>query len=166
MTIALATTRPDFEEARQLIALMAAWDITESRALGIGDKDVLDAYYADTPDMMIAKFSKPGAALVVYRIDGTAVGCGAFSSASDGIAELHKMFVKPGHRRKGIGKALLTALLTEMKQRGYATARLETVQFMTEAIALYRAFGFVPATPFHDRPESFRTVTLFLQKPL
>jgi len=166
MNIERATSRPDFEEARQLIALMAAWDITESRTLGIGDKGVLDAYYGDTPDMMIARFSAPGAGLLVCRIDGAAVGCGAFSAAGDGAAELHKMFVKPGHRGKGIGKALLTAILAEMKQCGYASARLETVQFMTEAIGLYRAFGFVAAEPFHDRPENFRAVTLFLQKPL
>ena len=109
MNITMARESADFKQARDLIALMAAWDITESRVLGIGDKDVLEAYYSETPDMMEQAFTKraPGFsfagwktwrrdALHFRRSIGKRSNCTRCSSG--------------GFSGKGIGKALMTAV--------------------------------------------------------
>jgi ribosomal protein S18 acetylase RimI-like enzyme len=59
------------------------------------------------------------------------------------------MWVAPHARGLGLGRRLLAEL------EGMSTtdvARLETNRNLTEAIALYRAAGYVEVEPFNDEP--------------
>jgi [ribosomal protein S18]-alanine N-acetyltransferase len=57
-------------------------------------------------------------------------------------AELESIVVEAGARRKGLGEALIKALLTRLEREGVSRLRLEVRSSNIAAIALYNACGF------------------------
>lgn len=95
----------------------------------------------------------------VLAIDagGTPVGCGSFRAYDAVAAEVKRMFVAAAARRRGIASAVLGEIETWARERGFATALLETGTLQAEAIALYERLGYehVPAfPPYVDMPAS------------
>jgi putative acetyltransferase len=88
------------------------------------------------------KYSAPLGSILVVRENGEIVGCVAVRPLSPDICEMKRLYVKPAHRRKNIGRELALAIIDEAKRLGYKAIRLDTVEAMTEASALYRALGF------------------------
>ena len=84
------------------------------------------------------------AVLLVARLRGEPVGCGAIKAAS---GDIKRMWVSPTTRGLGLGRRMLSEL-ERYSETG--TARLETNRNLTEAIALYRAAGYVEVEPFND----------------
>ncbi len=79
-----------------------------------------------------------GARFAVARTaEGVAVGCGAFLPFAAGVAEIKRMYARPGQR--GAGSAILVHLETEAAALGYATLCLETRLINTRAVAFYEA---------------------------
>jgi ribosomal-protein-alanine N-acetyltransferase len=73
--------------------------------------------------------------------DGTLLGwAGLMVVAED--AQVLTVGVVPAHQRRGIGQALLDALLDEAKRRGASAAFLEVRTDNAPALALYRRNGF------------------------
>ncbi len=68
------------------------------------------------------------------------------------MGEIKRLYVRPQGRGRGIGKALVAAILGEAAHRGYREVKLDTLAKLTEAQALYRSFGFVPVAPFRSNP--------------
>lgn len=62
-----------------------------------------------------------------------------------GSAELLNLAVAPAHRRAGIGRALLAAVLARFRRHRVDMVHLEVRASNEAALALYRAEGFVPA---------------------
>lgn len=56
------------------------------------------------------------------------------------------LYVEPAGRRRGVGFALLQALLQEGRQRGLAALQVEVAQSNRAAIALYAKVGLLPIT--------------------
>lgn len=46
------------------------------------------------------------------------------------------------HRRRGVGSAVLRALLAHARERGYSVVILSTVERWDDAVAFYAAAGF------------------------
>jgi ribosomal-protein-alanine N-acetyltransferase len=72
--------------------------------------------------------------------------------------ELHilNLAVEPGHRRRGIGRKLLSALLTRARKRDCRWATLELRASNKTARELYRGFGFRPVAVrkgYYRRPK-------------
>ena len=70
----------------------------------------------------------------------------------DGTTHLKRMWVSPDLRGLGLGRRLLTTLEAHAAEHGIHTIQLETNFALTEAIALYRAAGYVEVPPFNDEP--------------
>lgn len=91
-----------------------------------------------------AQMLEPGCAFLAARDSrGRAQGCGALrplSAGPAGTAELKRMYARPGHR--GVGAALLAALLQEARRLGYRHVWLETRRANQRALAFYRRHGF------------------------
>ena len=164
--IKLSNSLADFTEIRELIALMGAWDAAEMRARGLPDEEVLRAYYSDTPDGLMAKFTTVGAGMLIAHLNGSPAGCVGFSRVNERSAELQKMFVRPQYRGEGIGGALMAGALTRMREANYTRAELETVSFMVDAINLYSAYGFKPCDWLREVPQSVREITVFMERDL
>jgi len=60
---------------------------------------------------------------------------------------LYEIGVDEGFRRRGVGKALVNALLTDCRARGFAEVFVLTDPANVAAVALYRATGAVTETP-------------------
>lgn len=80
---------------------------------------------------------------IVARLDGAAVACGAFRLLDPETAEVKRMYVEPGHRGLGIGRALLVRLEEMASEMGARRLVLETGVHQAAAIALYRSAGYV-----------------------
>jgi GNAT superfamily N-acetyltransferase len=94
------------------------------------------------------EFERAGGYFVVAVADGAAVGCGAFRPLDSRCAEIKRMFVRAGARKRGVARAILRHLEAEVWRRGFRTAVLETGHRHTEAISLYESEGYFPIPAF------------------
>lgn len=95
---------------------------------------------------------RPEGLLLVARLNGQVVGCGALKLHGDAPAEIKRMWVSPATRGQGVGRRLLAALEQEACAAGATGVRLETNGALSEAIALYRRAGFTEVPAFNDEP--------------
>jgi DNA-binding MarR family transcriptional regulator/GNAT superfamily N-acetyltransferase len=94
----------------------------------------------------------PAGALLIARLRGRPVGCGALKLHRDAPSELKRMWIAPTARGIGLGRRLLEELERHAREAGVAVLRLETNRALTEAIALYRRSGYVEVEAFNDEP--------------
>jgi GNAT superfamily N-acetyltransferase len=81
------------------------------------------------------------ALFVVARDEnGQAVGCGAFRPLQDGIAEVKRMYSRPGSA--GVGSAILAYLETKAAGLGYRALWLETRLVNERAVRFYEKRGY------------------------
>lgn len=83
------------------------------------------------------KYAPPAGALLLAG----RVGVVGVRPLEPGIAEMKRLYVAPAARGRGLGRALALAAI-----------RLDTLDHMTEATALYRALGFREIAPYYDNP--------------
>jgi DNA-binding MarR family transcriptional regulator len=105
----------------------------------------LDARFEDGFDVA-RSLPSDDATLLLARLRGKPVGCGAFKVSESSIK---RMWVAPEVRGLGLARRILSELEAR-SQTG--VARLETNRTLTEAIALYRAAGYAEVEPFNDEP--------------
>ena len=166
MQILSARDLTDFEEANALITEMAEWDAAQSRNFGVSDAELISYIYGQNPQSLMAKFNAPCAGFFLAVIRAEVVGCVGYSRLDGNAAEVQKMYVRPKARGHGLSRALLDACTTGIRRDGYAIARLETVTFMLEAIALYEKFGFRRCAAFREVPKSLKPITIFMEQAL
>jgi GNAT superfamily N-acetyltransferase len=94
--------------------------------------------------------ARPRFIFVVARIDGRPVGCGAVRELDPLVGEIKRMFVRPGHRGRGIARRVLSALEAHAAALGYTTLRLETGDRQPEALGLYKSAGYRAIIPFGE----------------
>jgi DNA-binding MarR family transcriptional regulator/ribosomal protein S18 acetylase RimI-like enzyme len=94
----------------------------------------------------------PAGALLVARLRGKPVGCGAVKFHPGAPAELKRMWVAPEARGFGLGRRLLLELERRAREGGATTVRLETNRALKEAIRLYRSSGYREVAAFNDEP--------------
>jgi GNAT superfamily N-acetyltransferase len=99
------------------------------------------------------EYAEPGGIILLAWDGATPVGCVALRPFDDaGACEMKRMFVRPAGRGKGLGRTLGTAILAAARARGYRAMRLDTIDTMHEAIALYRSLGFREIPPYRFNP--------------
>ena len=110
----------------------------------IGELD--SALHAITGDSGRTLFSAddvrvPAARFAVARdAQGRALGCGAIRPLAEGVAEVKRMYARPGSR--GVGSAILAWLEAEARAIGYRALRLETRLVNTRAVQFYLTHGY------------------------
>lgn len=110
------------------------------------DAEVAAAMRAEPSDDLCP----PSGLLLLAWQDGTAAGCAGLRLLPARLGEVRRMFVLPWARRRGVGQRLLTAV--EDAARGYQLTRLrlDTSDYLTEAVQLYARNGYQEITPFND----------------
>lgn len=105
-----------------------------------------------------------GAFLVAHQ-GTTPVGCGAVRLLDAATGELKRMYVAPGVRGQGLGRALVEALQAEARRLGAKRLVLETGTRQHAALALYHRCGFKPI-PLYGEYLSSPTTSVCLGKEL
>lgn len=109
------------------------------------------------------EFREPQGAFLVAFLHGTAVGCvGVKRRDGDEYAEIKRLWVSPDARGIGLGARLLREVEAAARRLGAASVRLDTNRTLTEAIALYRANGYVEIDDFNGE----RYADFWFEKPL
>ena len=91
-----------------------------------------------------AEFLPPRGIFLVAEVDGEAIGCGAWRVLSPGVAEIKRVYVVPGFRRRGLAQIIVAALEDGVARSGHGSLVLNTGQEQPEALALYAALGYRP----------------------
>ena len=128
--IRIAFVTPDSEDFRRLAA-------------------ELDAYYFALVGDIQLRYAEPNrpenmTALAVAYDGSQPVACGAWKRLSDGGAELKRLYVRPGFRRRGIARAMIAALEADAAQQGIENMILETAVDTTDSHKLYLSAGYLP----------------------
>ena len=125
----------------------------------------IDAYFAELdlrfdagfdPSVSISadadELTPPNGLLLVARLRGEPIACGALKLHTPYPAELKRMWVSPEARGLGLGRRILDELEEAARVRGADVVRLETNESLIEAIALYRSSGYEEVEPFNEEP--------------
>lgn len=98
--------------------------------------------------------------------DGQLLGIGGLKQLDVRHGEIKTMHTAAQARGRGVGRALLSALLAEASRRGYQRVSLETGtgESFRPARRLYESAGFRPSAPFADYENTDHNLcmTLFL----
>jgi ribosomal protein S18 acetylase RimI-like enzyme len=97
-------------------------------------------------------YAPPGGRLLIAVQDGTPAGCVALRPQGDARCELKRLFVRPGNRGLGIGRALTDRIVDEARAIGYDQIVLDTLPSMAAAQQLYEELGFREIAPYCVNP--------------
>lgn len=143
ITIRTATTPDDILAARELFIEYQRW-LNVSLCFQGFDKEL-----ADLP----GAYAPPGGRLYLVEAEGGLCGCIALRPMKDeGVCEMKRLYVREEFRGRGIGKMLAQHIVTEAKNIGYRTMRLDTLQQMETARSLYRQLGFTDIPAYYSNP--------------
>ncbi|MEU8382526.1 GNAT family N-acetyltransferase [Streptosporangium sp. NPDC048865] len=95
-----------------------------------------------------------GGAFLVLVEHGRTVAGGAFFRHDEETAELKRIWTHPGHRRRGLGAAVVRELEREAARQGYRRIYLTTGPRQPEAAGLYLSTGYRPLYDLTADPET------------
>ena len=149
-------------------AVRDAYDVAEVRRLVL-EHAVARAttpgveYMRADAEGMPGVYVPPRGGLWLAVHEGKGIGCVALRPIDARAAEVKRMYVDASWRGRGVGRALMQAVVAGARERGYAILRLGTLDDMKAAQALYASFGFQPIERY--RPDEL-VDTLFYELPL
>lgn len=125
---AVTPADPDSPESRELLGELGAALAALTGSDGTASFDAADVR------------GKRACFLLARDADGLAVGCGALRPLADGVAELKRMYARPG---SGAGRFVLAALERQALAFGYTEAWLETRRVNGRAVGFYEKHGYL-----------------------
>ena len=146
-----ATTPPVIDHARTATDIATARVLMREYAEFLG-ADLSFQDFEQEVEGLPGKYAPPSGALLLARVlTGTGgsepAGCVALRKLGTGICEMKRLFVRPEYRGLKIGRLLAERVIQEAKSLGYGAMRLDTLDRLESAVALYREMGFreIPA---------------------
>jgi len=101
-------------------------------------------------------YAEPRGALLLALVDDVLAGCCGLRplDAVDypNACEMKRLYIRPGSRRRGVGRQLAEAILDCARLAGYDCVLLDTLDDMESARALYQELGFIEIPPYYHNP--------------
>jgi GNAT superfamily N-acetyltransferase len=91
-----------------------------------------------------AEFLPPHGLFLVAEVDGVPAGCGAWRAIDADVAEIKRVYVEPGFRRRGLAQEVVAWLERSAAAAGHREIVLNTGDRQPEALALYAELGYRP----------------------
>lgn len=83
------------------------------------------------------------------------VGCICLRPLTDNCGELKRMYVRKSHRKKGVGKLLAKEIIDHAWEGcQYEELKLDSLERLEGAVALYENLGFNRISPYCECPEA------------
>ena len=100
--------------------------------------------FSDELATLPGRYAAPRGCLLLARDGaGSPIGCAGLRPLDEaGCGEMKRLFVLPSTRGSGLGRALATRVIEEAARLGYNRLRLDTLESMAAATALYESLGF------------------------
>jgi GNAT superfamily N-acetyltransferase len=164
VSIVQATTQPQLEAVRSLIRGFLAWH----RERHVEDRDLIARYFderafEDELAGLPGYYAPPAGSLLLACHDGQPAGCVALRDLGEGACEMKRMFVPPGFRGLGVGRALADRVLADARAAGYRSMRLDTSRRQAEAIRLYEKSGFKRIAPYYPVTSDLQDWLVFFE---
>ena len=141
VAIRQATSLADIAHARELFQEYAAW-------LNV---DLCFQNFDEELATLPGKYAPPRGRLFLAGDDP--LGCIALRPLEEaGIGEVKRLYVRSGARGTGLGCALVENVLTHARDIGYRELRLDTADWMSDAVRLYQRLGFRECSPYYHNP--------------
>jgi putative acetyltransferase len=106
-------------------------------------------------------YARPQGRLLVAGEPGHAFACIALRPLVPDVAlplppgsagEVKRLYVRPAARKEGWGAKLVETLVAQARTIGYAELKLDTLDWMTDARALYARLGFRECAAYYANP--------------
>ena len=95
-----------------------------------------------------------GSLLVVEAPDGEVVGTAAVRVLEPGVGEVKRMWIRPAHQGKGLGRPLMDACLDAARALRCRCLRLDSEDRLAAAVHLYRTYGFKEIADYNGNPRA------------
>lgn len=98
------------------------------------------------------RYVRPSGCLLLATDSDRVAAVIGMGPLGDGVAEMKRLYVRAPWRGAGLGRRLAEAVVGSARDAGHRKICLDTLDFMTEARALYRSMGFVEIPSYYDNP--------------
>jgi len=143
--------KPRVEDAESGVGLDHVRQLLRTYADEFAESLLLEGYEEELAGLP-GRYARPSGCLLLATLELLPAGCVSMARLDEDTCEMKRLFVDPGHRGRGVGRLLVEEVVSRAERAGYRRMVLDTVPEMVEAIALYRAQGFVPTDRFWDCP--------------
>jgi len=141
LAIREARTTDDIEHARALFREYAQW-------LAV---DLAFQNFEEELATLPGKYAPPRGRL--FLAGDAPAGCIALRPLDEaGVGEVKRLYVRDAARGTGLGRALVQTVIAHARDAGYAELRLDTADWMRDAVRLYGRLGFRECSPYYHNP--------------
>jgi GNAT superfamily N-acetyltransferase len=96
----------------------------------------------------------PDGVLLLATVDGEPAGLGGVRHLDTEVAEVKSMYVAPAYRGTGLGRRILARLDEIAAEHGCSAVRLDTSDYLTPAVGLYRSAGYREVPAYNENPKA------------
>lgn len=103
-------------------------------------------------NLTVEEMTPPAGYLLLARLDGQPVGCGALKRLGAWEGEVKRVWTAPDARGLGVASKLMDGLEQLARDVGFGIVKLDTNSTLVEAQAMYRKRGYREIAPYNDNP--------------
>jgi len=103
-------------------------------------------------NLTVEEMTPPAGYLLVAKLDGQPVGCGALKRLGATEGEVKRVWTAPDARGLGVASRLMDGLEQLARDVGFGIVKLDTNRTLVEAQAMYRKRGYREIAPYNDNP--------------